>query len=382
MNKTNILIITDTYVGWPGGSERHLYNFLSNVDCEKFNIHTVQMSYLPLPYINNEIFKVRECVNLIYFPIQKILSISTLRLVFNLRRLIITNRISLVISYHEKSDIINYVIGKLFGIKIVQISSKRDLGFKQSNRLKTIIDFVTPRLKNITAPSQSIIDQMQDVYGSDTINAYYIPNGVDLDKFKPCSLDDKAKVKKKLGLSSNKYFLAVVGSLTEIKGHMYLIDAFVDFCVKSRLEWDLIIIGDGPLKNTLLNQAKQNNKSERIKFVGVQDNIGEWLQSIDILISASYSEGLSNALIEGAATALPIIATNVGGNPEIVIEGFNGLLIKPRCKDDIVEALNKFDTQPELLKLYGDNSRELVKNKYSIGSMVNKLETLYAKLAG
>jgi glycosyltransferase involved in cell wall biosynthesis len=266
------------------------------------------------------------------------------------------------------------------GLNLIHVSSKRDLGFKQNPKLKKLMDFINPRIGTITAPSKSILEQMSNKYGNN-IKTYLIPNGTDLSINKPVTNDTKQAARQKLSLPVNKNIIGIVGSLSQVKGHKYLLEAFSDFNKKSENEWYLVIIGSGTLELSLRTIVKKLKIENLVCFAGYQKEIYNWLVSLDIVVSSSTSEGLSNALIEAAACGLPIIATDVGGNPEIVKNDYNGMLIQAADPDAICDALITFDRDTTQLEKMGTNSRMIAEECFSIDSMVSKLESLYLKLS-
>lgn len=380
-DSSNILIITDTYVGVPGGSERHLHNFLTSIS-DDFQVDVIQMIPSGNPMLKDGTLVERPNVILHSRPLTDVRSKEMINLITELWKIIRTNKIKLVISYHEKSDIINYILTLLPGISFKSVSSKRDMGFKLEGNLKRLMHFITPRLKNITAPSRSIANQMIDDYGIPEDDAHVIPNGVDLAAYKTTTAESRMEYKEKLGLPLNSKIMSSVGWLKPVKGHKYLLDAFSLFTKNHSKKWVLVLLGEGELEDELKNQAKKLSISENVFFVGFQDNVQEWLGASDIMVSATLSEGLSNALIEGTATGLPIIATNVGGNPEVVEHGYNGILVEKEDSIALAEAMSSLDNNKKMFTLMARNARIKAERDFSNNTMVERLETLYKNLLG
>jgi glycosyltransferase involved in cell wall biosynthesis len=162
------------------------------------------------------------------------------------------------------------------------------------------------------------------------------------------------------------------------KGHEYLIEALYQFDANN--EWVLVILGEGPDLQRLSALSEQRGIAGKVIFAGMQKNVSEWLSVADIAVSASLSEGLSNALVESSASQLPIIATNVGGNPEVVVDGLNGLLVKPEDSVSIKLALFKLSQNTSLMADMARNSRGRAEQNFSINSMIKNLESLYLEL--
>ena len=380
-NIKRLLIITDTYVGVPGGSERHLHNFLTSIS-DDFKVDVIQLIPTRNPMLVDGPLAERSNVTLHSRPLIGVRSKKMLYLIIELWRLIKKNEINLVISYHEKSDIINYILKLLPGISFISVSSKRDMGFKLEGSLKQVMHFITPRLKNITAPSHSIAKQMIDEFAIPKHNTHVIPNGVDLATYKIATTENRKELRNILGLPKNSRVISSVGWLKPVKGHQYLLEAFSLFTKNNPGEWILVLLGEGELEDELKAQAKQLSIFENVYFVGFQDNVQDWLGASDLMVSATLSEGLSNALIEATATGLPIVATNVGGNPEVVEHEFNGILEEKEDSFALSTAIETIVNEDRKYVEMSKNARIKAEKDFSNDTMVSRLELLYKKLIG
>jgi glycosyltransferase involved in cell wall biosynthesis len=380
-NIKRLLIITDTYVGVPGGSERHLHNFLTSIS-DDFKVDVIQLIPTRNPMLVDGPLAERSNVTLHSRPLIGVRSKKMLYLIIELWRLIKKNEINLVISYHEKSDIINYILKLLPGISFISVSSKRDMGFKLEGSLKQVMHFITPRLKNITAPSHSIAKQMIDEFAIPKHNTHVIPNGVDLATYKIATTENRKELRNILGLPKNSRVISSVGWLKPVKGHQYLLEAFSLFTKNNPGEWILVLLGEGELEDELKAQAKQLSIFENVYFVGFQDNVQDWLGASDLMVSATLSEGLSNALIEATATGLPIVATNVGGNPEVVEHEFNGILVEKEDSFALSTAIETIVNEDRKYVEMSKNARIKAEKDFSNDTMVSRLELLYKKLIG
>ena len=268
-NLKKLLILTDTYVGLPGGSERHLHNFLTSIS-DDFQVDVIQLIPTGNPMLIDGPLIERSNVTLHSRPLVGVKSKNMLYLIIELWKLIRKNKVDLVISYHEKSDIINYILTLLPGIYFKSVSSKRDMGFKLEGNLKRVMHFITPKLKNITAPSRSIAKQMIDEFAIPEHDTHVIPNGVDLATYKINTPERCIVLKDMLGLPKNAGVICSVGWLKPVKGHRYLLDAFSLFTKNNSGKWVLVLLGEGELEEELKSQAKKLSISESIFFVGFQ----------------------------------------------------------------------------------------------------------------
>lgn len=158
-------------------------------------------------------------------------------------------------------------------------------------------------------------------------------NGVDLERFQP---ENKSEARNKIGLPAAGKILLSVGNLIELKGHHIAIDALA----KLPADTYLVIAGTGPERENLENQAKQVGLSNRVLFAGHVDNqdLKWWYSAADILVLCSSREGWPNVLLEAMACGTPVIATSVGGIPEIVVGMTAGRMMNSRTVESLIAA--------------------------------------------
>lgn len=379
VNKCKILIITDTYVGQPGGSERHLFNFLSSVSGD-FDVDVIQLNPAGNPCLPDGQLNGRHNVRLRSMPLQSIASFAALKVLLTAWAKAAFKRKSLVISYHEKADLLNFALSKMPFIKSRHVTSKRDMGFKLTGKLKKIMHVINKRFHAITAPSESIAEQMKAEYGVSQDKVFTVHNGVDLDVYRVSGPAAKRDMKKQLGLPADKKLLLSIGWLKPIKGYSYLLEAFAKLNTEFSDQYYLVILGEGPLLDDLQSHAALLQIENLVKFAGFQKNVQDWMVAADLLVSATLSEGLSNALVEGTASGLPIVATDVGGNPEVVESGFNGVLVPSENSQALADALLSLARDETRLGQMAINSRLKAERDFSNHNMVARLESIYQML--
>lgn len=238
-------------------------------------------------------------------------------------------------------------------------------------------EFISRRvLKNaiasiaLTADMKNLMSRYID---ENSINV--IPNGVDFDEFSKLSNDKNKKIDK-----DHKVIL-YVGSLRLSKGVNYLIES-LKLIMNEVPMVELVIIGDGDQRKRLENLTGSLELTKYIKFMGIlshKDVIDCMLDS-DIFILPSLSEGFPNVIIEAMATGLPIIATNIGGIPEVVKHMKNGLLVEPKSSVEIAAKAISLLTNEDLRKKISDNNK-LEAQKFSVKDIVLDLNEIYIQIA-
>ncbi|HEY1033917.1 MAG TPA: glycosyltransferase [Pseudoxanthomonas sp.] len=153
-----------------------------------------------------------------------------------------------------------------------------------------------------------------------------VPNGIRLDRFKPASAAGRQALAAELGWPEGSRIIGTVGRLQPVKDHALLLRAFAKVRMQVP-EAVLAIVGDGPLRGALETQAGQAGLSDAVRFLGDRHDVPRLLTGMDVFALSSASEGYSIALLEACAAGLPIVATDVGGNREIVHDGINGRLV-------------------------------------------------------
>ena len=141
---------------------------------------------------------------------------------------------------------------------------------------------------------------------------------------------------------------------------------------------EFLLVGDGSLRTSLEDISRQLGLAERTRFLGVRDDIPAIMASMDISVLPSTSESLPNAVLESMAASLPVVATEVGGIPELVREGETGFLIPPNDEDRLANALRALVMHPRLRTQFGKRARSLARDTFSMDAIAQQYEQLYA----
>ncbi len=194
-------------------------------------------------------------------------------------------------------------------------------------------------------------------------------NGVDIERFSP---SEEA-------VSDQPIVIGTVGRLSGEKDQLTLLEAFIGLkkAVSEKLDIQLSIVGDGALREEIQQRVNSENLEDCVNLVGKRDDIPEQLRKMDIFVLPSLGEGISNTILEAMASGLPVIATNVGGNPELVQEGQTGFIVPSANPDAMAQAIKKYLDQPALIMKHGLAGRERVEEKFSIQRMTERYFTLY-----
>ncbi len=212
---------------------------------------------------------------------------------------------------------------------------------------------------------------------------YTIYNGVNLEKFCP---EDKNKLKELYKIPANKIIILTVSRLKKIKGIDVLIHAFYSVLKEFR-DIELLIIGDGDYRNNLIKIVHRLDLTNKVKFLGniLNDNLPDYYNLSDIFVLPTLAkEGLPWVIVEAMACRIPVIASNIGGIPNVIKDMENGLLFKTGNVKDLKEKILLLLHNPQLKDKIANNGYETVKKSFSEEIMIEKTLGViekYAKLS-
>ena len=258
-------------------------------------------------------------------------------------------------------------IARFFGIKVIWVEHGTFGRWFKLNPFRFAY-LIFSKLAQIVTVSNSAKVQLIKCQVNER-NIKVIPNGINLDSFIRNTNCGSSRI-------PGKVTIGVVGRLHQEKGINYLIEA-IKIASKTVACIELIIIGGGPEMNKLKTQASQLGLVENVNFVGHQEEINKWLEKFDIYVNSSLRESMPLTVIEAMAVSLPVIATRVGGIPEVVDNGVSGILVPPNDPRSLADAIIKLCNNPRQRKEMGQVGRMIVEQKFSQKEMIDSYETLF-----
>ncbi|MCV2886044.1 TIGR03088 family PEP-CTERM/XrtA system glycosyltransferase [Aestuariibacter sp. AA17] len=225
------------------------------------------------------------------------------------------------------------------------------------------------------ALSKEAKDYLRDVIGIASSRINHICNGVDDRKFMPKQT------------ASEQIVFGCVGRLEEVKNHIYLLQGFAHLIQSlsaqpqdSAAESDRVklhIVGDGSQRNKLEAYIQENKLEQYVWLAGDRADVPDLMKAFDVFVLPSLAEGISNTILEAMASGLPVIATNVGGNPELVDENVTGYLVGVDTPEDLSDRMRELVVSPSLVNKMGQAARARVEEKFSLTAMVGAYDDLY-----
>ncbi|GIM30259.1 glycosyl transferase family 1 [Clostridium polyendosporum] len=357
INNTNILYLTKTMNY--GGTEKVIMqlcenltdNFNNIVVCSTGGVHEDKLNQLGIKH-----YKIGDFDN-------KSLS-NIFKTVIEIRRIVKEESINIIHSHHRMGTFYAKIISAFTGCKVVHTAHNT---FTDK---KLFTKFALSNV-DIIAVGANVKKNLVDYFNLDKSKVQVIYNGIAKEKFEPNEVKEIAELKEQ-----GYFIVGNIGRLSEQKGFKYFIDAISEVAkVNDKIRF--IIVGDGELKDELVNQCRQLNVDKYVKFLGFRKDVLNIINQLDIVVLSSLWEGLPLTPIEVFSQGKTIIATNVDGTPEIVADGYNGILVNPKNSDDICKSIVNLYNNNDLISEYGVNGFNTYLNKFTLERMIENYKKYY-----
>jgi glycosyltransferase involved in cell wall biosynthesis len=293
-----------------------------------------------------------------------------LRALFHLIRLLRREKIDLLCVHHYKAVVLGILAGTWLKIPVLDYSR----GFTAENKkiafYESLERYFLRWIDGIITVSAGQLNLLHS-YGIKPANMWVVHNGVQVD----IRQISGPNIKKELNLPGNTLLAAAVGRLSPEKGHTYLIEALS--CLASDIRIVILFCGDGVESVKLQAQARELGLSEKCRFLGFVKNINEIYQGIDFLVLPSLTEGMPNVVLEAFAFSKPVVATAVGGVPEVVSDGINGFLVPKENSAQLAAAIEKLSRDAQLRLKMGEAGQRAVQEQFSFENQTGKLIKIY-----
>ena len=210
-----------------------------------------------------------------------------------------------------------------------------------------------------------------------------IHNAVDLERFQPNSAS-RREIRRALGLTETQQVVGIVGHLTPNKGQLELIEAFAAMSPEAS-DAVLLIVGEtlfnrgGNYAESLLRAANLLGIADRVRFLGARDDVPALMQSFDLLVVNSRTEACPLTVLEGLASGTPVLATSVGGTPEIIRHGENGWLLSARDQQTLIQAMLLLLGDANLRERLSRNGCREAINRFSVERYIRHIQSLYSQ---
>lgn len=243
---------------------------------------------------------------------------------------------------------------------------------------------IRPLVQRYVAVSRDLASWLVTTVGADAARVQQIYNGVAQDMFHPRQ-GDRPDLAPRGFVPRDAIVVGTVGRLAEVKDQTTLVQGFAAVLrskpeLRSRLR--LVIVGDGPMRPELDARIGNEGVAGLVWLAGDRDDVPDLLRMMDLFVLPSLGEGISNTLLEAMASSLPLIATRVGGNPELVDEGNNGILVPPKDSTALARAIGDYVSDEALMRRHGQAGRLMVAVRFDWDLCVASYLQIYDELLG
>jgi sugar transferase (PEP-CTERM/EpsH1 system associated) len=240
---------------------------------------------------------------------------------------------------------------------------------------------LVPWIDRYVPVSHDLARWLQNVVNIPAAKSQLIMNGVDTVRFAP---NLPAATMPWAG-ADKPFVIGTVGRLQDVKDQATLIEAFALLCAARPAAQEskglrLAVVGDGPLRARLEQKAQDAGVADLVWFAGARNDIPQLMRSFDLFALSSIAEGTPVTLLEAMACGVPVVATAVGGIPEVVQDGVNGALVPASNAQALAEALGRYADDRVRVSAHGAAAREKIEHHYSVAAMVGAYTALYDQL--
>jgi sugar transferase (PEP-CTERM/EpsH1 system associated) len=239
---------------------------------------------------------------------------------------------------------------------------------------------IRPFVDHFIAVSRDLESWLVNTVGATPHRINQIYNGVDSLRFHPRS-GENFKGGPQGFFTDNVFVIGSVGRMASVKNYPGLIQAFLALLKEpaARERFRLLIVGEGSSRQECIDMLREAGAEALAWFPGERADIPELMSAMDLFVLPSLGEGISNTILEAMATGLPVVATNVGGNVELVKEGLTGILVPPGVPAAMTEAILQYYRNPDLVVKHGKAARQQIEASFSMEAMTKGYLQVYDK---
>jgi len=352
----------------PGGAERLVLGLMEATDKERFEVAAVSLYPESGTILEKEI---KEQGLKVYF-LNKHRGLD-LRMIPQLYRLFKFFRPDVV---HSHRYVLRYsLLPSLFCRIPVRVHTVHNVAQKEADWVGKLVHWIAFRLGKVVpvSISQEVARTVHAVYGKD-IYTPVIYNGIPTRQF--VSSKEQGITKKE---NENNITLLHVGRFAPQKNHLLLIEAFA-LAVKEYPSMKLWLVGDGPLRPAVEKAIVKMGLERKVLFLGIRDDVRKLLADSDLFVLSSDYEGVPLAVLEAMAAGKPVVATAVGGVPELIEDGETGILVPPRNPEALAQGILRLAKDADLRQRMGKAAQERAQERFDISQTAREYEILYLRL--
>ncbi len=291
---------------------------------------------------------------------------------FRLYRLLKARCIHVMHSHEFATNVYASLVSKVTGIPVVTTAHGKNY-YGDRLRRRMAYRFVA-RQSRMVAVSDDLKRFLTERVAIPPASIRVVHNGIDVRRY--AANGSNHATREELGIGASQPVIGTVGNLFEVKGQIYLLRACKGL-VAAIPNFVLLVAGEGDQLGTLEQEARDLGIAGNVKFLGFREDVPRLLQAIDVFVLPSLSEGLPLSVLEALALQKPVVATNVGGIPEVVEDSVTGFLGPPRNPEALMDKIVLLLRHPELAADLGRAGRKRVQEAFSLEQMIREYQSLY-----
>ncbi len=242
---------------------------------------------------------------------------------------------------------------------------------------------IRPTIDHFIAVSKDLENWLVNTIGAAPNRIDQIYNGVDSLAFHPRRERPTNNIGPEGFFTENTFVIGSVGRMAAVKDYPSLVQAFLMLLKKEpalRNCLRLLIVGEGNSRGKCIEMLREAGAEAHAWLPGERDDVPELMRTMDLFVLPSLGEGISNTILEAMSSGLPIVATRVGGNTELVKEGCTGKLVPPGAPETMAETISTYYKEPSLLNSHGKAARKQIESRFSMEAMANGYLEVYDKV--
>lgn len=372
MKPISVLHLRDTYeIGGPGKTILETYRF---IDQNRFRlqlgIFLRQGEAQDSPFI-------REAKR-IGMPVHFITGLHQYdpRMIFRVNELVKNQRIDIVHTHEVKSDVIAYLASRIQPVPIIT-TLHGWIGNNLKGKVFIALDKRIARYFDRAIAVSRQIEQDLLEAGVPQNKIHLLHNAIVVENYRRKGL--RGVLQEVIGRPVESPVIASVGRLSLEKGHADLIDALA-LVKKAGHKVSLVLIGDGAERANLVRRIENHGLQGAVHLPGYVQAPQRLLEEVDLMVLPSHTEGLPNVALEALLMEVPVLATRVGGTPEVIIDGETGRLVAPRSPSELADGILEFLASPESWKQMARRGKKMVQTHFDFRARTRKLEVIYEEM--
>jgi glycosyltransferase involved in cell wall biosynthesis len=289
--------------------------------------------------------------------------------------------VGLIHTHDNKSHFLGRIVGYRLNVPVIStFHGQTKFGLELNVFKRTLYHWLVRKTDGLVTHFIAVSSELRQELvrrGIDPDRISLIPNGIDADQFLTSASGSTSRVRE--GIPADAYVIGVVGRLSGEKGHRHFLEAVAPLCHK-RPDLRCLVVGDGPLRAALEADAARLQIRDQVVFAGFRRDIAGMYALMDVVVLPSLGEGLPVTLLEAMAMGRPMVATRVGGVPDVIDDAHDGLIVPPADPDSLRAALERILKDPTFAERLGRAAAAKVRARFGADLLAHRTAEVYRSI--